>query len=426
MSETPDSGREPTPSPPRTPDAPRSATAPLIAGAVLLVGAGVMSVGMLSGGGAKAPGGPGGHGGRGGPGMGPVPVRVAEVQGGELLKERRVPGELAAEDRAALRSRVSGQVVRIHRELGDTVEAGELLVTLDASTLPAELRRAEAQARAAAARAERAKLVEAQARRDLERRQALRKEGAVSAAELEQVKTSADAAEADARLAEAEMQRAAAEEEALRVRLAETRVRAPFAGRVAAVHVDAGTTVSPGELLVELVSTGPLLVRFSVPEGDAGAMRVGQRVKLRTAGLEHDAEVLRVGAALDPVSRALPVEGRLIVAERAAAAVTTAKEGAPEERPAEERRLLPGMFVEVVVATEAPPEAAVIPLEALIGQGARRTAFVVGEGKARAVEVHVLLDDGERAAVAGLDRGVRVVVAGADLLKDGQAVEAVQ
>lgn len=399
----------------RSPDelAPEEGTAekgalfPIVAGVVLLVGAGLLSFGVLSGGGGGATAGVGGPGGPGGSGAA-VPVRLATVSKGELSRERRLPGEIVAERRAALHAEVPGQVQTLPKRLGERVKKGELLLSLDVGALPAELRRAEATAEVARARADRARIVLEQRQRDVERRAGLAKEGAVSASELDAVRTELKTAEVDLALAEAEARRADAETEALRVRLAQTRVRAPFDGSIAAVHVDPGTIVSVGRLLLEVVSEGPPLVRFSIGEGEAANLERGERLKLKTTAGEHEAEVLRVGAAADPESRTVPVEARLVVADGSV----------PKDA-------LPGMFVEVLLAASAPPDAVVVPLAALAGKGAQRTAFVDDGGVARARAVRVLLDDGRNAAVSGLDEGERVVVVGADALRDGQAIEAI-
>lgn len=392
---------------------PKGSVFPIVAGVVLLAGAALLSFGVLSGGGGS--GGAPGPGAPGGPGAGPggaaaaVPVRLAAVGKGELSRERRLPGEIVAERRAALHAEVGGQIQSLPKRLGELVKQGELLVVLDAGALPAELKRAEATAEVARARADRARIVLEQRQRDVERRVGLAKEGAVSASELDATRTELKTAEVDLALADAEARRADAETEALRVRLAQTRVRAPFSGSIAAVHVDPGTIVSAGRLLVEVVSDGPPLVRFSIGEGDAAALERGEQVKLKTALGSHEAEVIRIGSAVDAESRTLPVEARLLVPEG---------EAAPKDA-------LPGMFVEVVLEANAPPESVVVPLTALAGKGAQRTAFVDEGGVAKARAVRVLLDDGRLAAVSGLDEGERVVVIGAETLRDGQKIEAV-
>jgi RND family efflux transporter MFP subunit len=393
--------------PPETRPA-KGALAPVIAGVALLIGAGVLAFGVLGGGGGGAPApkkGGWGHGGGGGRG-GPVPVSVVTVEQGELSTERLVPGELVAKKRASLRAEVGGQVKLVPHRLGAVVKAGALLVSLDPGSIPAELKRAEAQAEVAKARANKARIVVDKEKRDLARFEALQKDGAVSAGELDGARTAVMTAEADGSLAVAESRRADADVEALSVRLKQTRVVAPFTGRVAAVHVDPGTVVSPGANLVEVVDNAPPIVRFSIAEGEAGALLPGASVVVSTPTGDVDAKIARVGAAVDVSSRTLPVEATL--------------EG-------DSAGALPGMFVEVALSAASPAQALLVPLDALVGKGAQRKVFVVGDdNKAHARDVVLLLHDGKRAAVRGVEAGVRVITAGAEKVREGADVEVIE
>lgn len=388
---------------------------PTVAGVVLLIGAGLFATSTLLGGEEAAAGASGAP--AGGPSAAQlpgaakpgatstVPVRLHLARSGDLARERRVPGEVVAAQRAALHAEVGGAVAQIARRLGEKVSAGEGLITIDPGVLPAELRRAEASSEIAAARATRATIVLEQRGKEAARAKNLAGEGAASTAELERALTEERTAQADLALAEAEARRAEAEVETLRVRLAQTKIRAPFRGRIAALHVDVGTTVSPGRLLVEVVGDEEPLVRFALAEGEAGSLDVGAHIEVLTVGASLTAEVVRTGAALDADSRTLPIEARLLIEESSSL------------------RVLPGSFVEVRVAASAPKDAVIVPLSALGGRGPERTAFVVEDNIARARPVRVLLDDGRQAAVRGLDEGTAVVAAGAAELRDGQAVE---
>ena len=89
---------------------------------------------------------------------------------------------------------------------------------------------------------------------------------------------------------------------------------------------------------------------------------------------EVKAKIARVGAAVDATSRTLPVEATL--------------EGDGEGA-------LPGMFVEVALSAAAPAQALLVPLDALVGKGAQRKVFVVGDdNKAQARDVVLLLVEG--------------------------------
>jgi membrane fusion protein (multidrug efflux system) len=385
--------------------------APVVAGIVLLVGTLVFAFAWKDDAAAEG-GGKGGHGGwGGGPPRGGAQTTTVSVEAagsGDLEPVRTVPGAVEAAARWSLRAREAGTLTRAS-ELGADVTRGQVIAAIDAGTLPAEIRRAEALVLAAKARKTRAEVSKGTAARALTRREALAKDRAVTAAELDDARATVAQADADLALADAEVARAEADVEVLRVRLEERVVRAPAAGKIAEVHRESGAFVARGDPVAELIAEGALEVRFTVTESDASVVRPGDPVTVRALGNAYTAVVRRIGAALDATSRALPVE----------AEVTGETTG-----------LLPGMYIDVELKTELPDDIATVPVSALVGRGAEREVFRVvdGEGSAtvKSVLVRVLADDGKRAAVTQLKVGEKIVRAGTQGLKDGSTVEVVE
>ena len=195
-------------------------------------------------------------------------------------------------------------VAELMVEVGDSVERGQVLAELDDAGLrEADLKRAEAQL--------------ANARSELARNIRLKRKNMVSAAESE-------ALELQVVIAEAELAQA-------RAMLDRTRVKAPVAGRVIAIHARAGERVGVNGIM-ELGRTSEMLVIAEVYETDIGRVRVGQRATAYSPALDAPltGEVQRVGLkvgkmeslATDPVSRAdarvVEVEIRLDDSRRAA------------------------------------------------------------------------------------------------------------
>jgi membrane fusion protein (multidrug efflux system) len=407
---------QPTPVAPHPSEAapsepPSSGIFAFVAGLVLLGGAGLLAATMLGGAeddGLGTKGGGGGWGGRGGgASTGPAAVRVHDVEVGSLTQQRRVPGEVFVRRRATLRARSTGEVTRLAVQLGGEVKAGELIAALDPGTLPAEVARAQALVAAAKARTARARAVLAQAIREQKRTEDLATQKAASTSELEAAAAAVALAEADVAIGLAEEDRAAADLAVLQVRQRQTRVTAPFSGRVALLNVEQGTMMSAGEPVAVVIANEAPRVRFAVGESEATVLRLGAPVQVRIGDVRVAGEIDALGAEVEPESRTLAVE----------AALKEVPEGA---------QILPGTFVEVEVALGATESATVVPLEALLGSGPMRKLIVVEQGKARVVETRVLLEDGQRAAVSGVTQGQRVVVGGLEGLEDGADVEVVQ
>jgi len=193
------------------------------------------------------------------------------------------PAAVISERTAEIATRMSGTVEQVLVDVGSTVRAGALLVSLDA---------ADIDARVASARAQREL-----AQRSFTRVENLQRDGAASQQELDQARAGLEAARAMA--IEAEAQQAYAE------------VRAPFDGVVTQRTVDAGDLALPGRPLLVLMAPGALKVVADLPSHRAGTIAVGDEVQVRAGGGVRSARVVRVVPALGEASRTFRVEASL-------------------------------------------------------------------------------------------------------------------
>lgn len=196
------------------------------------------------------------------------------------------PGNVIAANSARIASRLTGYIQALHADVGDTVKAGQLLLTLDNRDVEAQV----AQARAALSQAD-ASL--ADAKFNYERYSRLYKENAVTRQHYENIKRNYAVAQAgvkaaNAQLAQADAQRAYAE------------VRAPFAGVVTARYVQQGDLATPGKPLIEIQSPGHLEVHAQISNSAYAALKVGEVVQVEGTGVHTTAQVLRLSPAADP------------------------------------------------------------------------------------------------------------------------------
>jgi membrane fusion protein, multidrug efflux system len=184
---------------------------------------------------------------------------------------------LYSERDAEMRARARGVVIEVIAELGDPVEAGQILARLDDGEQRAAL--AVAEATLELARLEHGRIM------------ALREADVIEPAE-------ADRATYRLRTAEAERDRASA-------LLEYTRIRAPFDGVVARRFIRLGEMVDEGSPLFRVTAPRPLRVRIMVPEDRALALRVGQQARLLGAAGVAPATIARISPAVDPASGSL-------------------------------------------------------------------------------------------------------------------------
>ncbi|MBI1196989.1 MAG: efflux RND transporter periplasmic adaptor subunit [Phenylobacterium sp.] len=199
------------------------------------------------------------------PKAGRLTVRVQTV-----ADLKPAPATLTTRDMAEARARIPGTLVSLSVKEGDTVRAGQAIGRVHDERIALETRAYDAQTNAAAAEA-------ARAQADLERTRDLFAHGVYAQARLDQVEAQAKAA--SAALAAARAQRGASAELG-----AQGTVLAPAAGRVLTAPVPVGSVVSPGQSIAT-ITAGPLVVRLELPEGAAGALKVGDTVRLNADDL---------------------------------------------------------------------------------------------------------------------------------------------
>lgn len=208
-------------------------------------------------------------------------VQVERMQGSLTRYDVSFSGHTAANRRVELRSEMRGRIIAVHQSKGARVQAGDLLLELDARDWPARVKQAEANLR----------------QRELEAR---------SAKELAQRGLANEA-----QLAQAETQRANAEAELTnaRIQLAATKVRAPFAGIVDQRHVEAGDFIQEYAPLMVLLDFDPWLIKGQVSERDAPRVRIGDPAWAELAdGKRVEGRIRFVSSEADPATRMLTVE----------------------------------------------------------------------------------------------------------------------
>lgn len=352
----------------------------------------------------------------------PRTVQLHQVGTAELPRAIAVTGTLAAQEELVLGLQVGGRLQRLAVDLGDRVEAGALLAALDPRDFELELQRATAALATAFAKLGRADSdelvqVDLETLAPVKEAQAVLREAQLQRERMvtmvqEQLRPSAELDSADAALAVAQSRLQRARDEArtqvaealqrrielqqAQKRLADSSLRAPWPGRVAARHATAGQVLTAGAPVVTLLRIDPLRLRLPVPERLVGAVAAGQRVDFTVDGGSGAqlGTVVRLGAGVDRGNGT-----RLVEAEVQNAAGT----------------LLPGGFCRASIVT-APAEAVVVvPRSALVAFAGVERVFTVEVGKDGASKAKGLIVESGRSAgdqvevVRGLAPGAKIV-----------------
>lgn len=305
-----------------------------------------------------------------------VRVQVATVEQAALPVVFETTGTVRAVQRATLAARVAGTIATLSLKLGDTVGAGDVLLTIAAADADARVIQARAQL--------------AQMERELARERGLLNTGAGTADTVKLLEDRRTQTHAALREAETMLDFAT--------------VRAPFAGIIARKHVEAGDFASPGAPLLQLDGRDAFEIEVGVPETLVGRLAAGTLLDV-----EIPSGALRFRAAIAELSPAADSTARSHTAKLAVPSGTVAR---------------PGQFVRVFLPG-APAATLLVPASAVSLFGQMERVFAVDartRASLRLVKTGAVRGD-RIEILSGLDATDRVVVAPPPALREGQPLE---
>jgi RND family efflux transporter MFP subunit len=326
---------------------------------------------------------------------------VYQIAARDLITVRRlalqqtaaVSGALEAVQTVAIKARVAGELRDLNKREGDRVAANEVVARIDPTEPQARVRQAEQQAESALAQVR-------IARRTQDNNQALVKQGFISATALDTSQANLAAAEANHRAAMAALDIA-------RKSLADTVLRSPIAGQVAARPVQNGERVGVDTRVLDVVDLSAFEMEAALSPADAARIAPGQHARLVVEGLAEPvaATVARINPSVQAGSRSVLVYLRL-------SAVPGMRQG---------------LFArgEIVAGTI---EAPVVPVSAIRNDRPEPYVQLLRDGTVK----HVTLvpapsgsvDGVPHQAVPMLAEGDTVLAATAGAIRDGTRVEA--
>jgi len=301
-----------------------------------------------------------------------------------IIESRRSP-QVAAE--------VAGEVIRVHVDEGQGVEAGQVLAEIDNQ----QYRLARTTDRSEVGRLT---AMLKQKERERDRGQELYKENLIARDQLDALQGELDALKeqlngARAKVADSER------------RLGETRLIAPVRAEIAVRNVDVGDYLQTGTIAFDLIDIENLRVRLPFPEYRAPQISKGLEVRLRSAAAGADAvvtEISDIRPSINPANRSMTV----IVDFR---------------NPGAWR---PGASVEAEVVLEVRDDVVMVPQVSVIRRPVGDVVYILTGDTVEERPVERGLRNGRFVEIkAGLSGGERVIVDGAGFLTDGSTVKIV-
>ncbi len=331
------------------------------------------------------------------------PVRVVTAEQRNIAVALKALGTVTPINTVVVRSRLDGELVRVHFTEGQRVTAGQLLAEIDARPYEVALAQAEGQRSENEARLN-------NARADLASFQSLYDRQLIPRQQLNAQESLVKQVEGTARSNDAQVNNA-------KLQLSFTRIVAPIAGRLGLRQVDVGNLVRSGDPngIVVITQMQPISVLFTVPETDLPAVLEAMRRGATPAVEAWDrAETTRLAT------------GTLRTVDNQIDTTTgTIRLRALFQN--QDEKLFPNQFVNVNLNLSTVRAATVVPAATIQRASFGTFVYVVTpENTATVRKVTLGAAEADKVAITeGVEPGERVVLEGVDALREGIGVEVV-
>lgn len=340
----------------------------------------------------------------------PIAVRLAEVTLDQSTDGLKYSASLIPYAQVDLAFRTAGyitQIKQIHstdgrmRDIGtgDYVTTGTVLAQIRPQDLKNQVDESEAQVDAAAAQ-------HTQAEQDFNRAKALY---------ATQSLTKPDYDQAQARFDEslAAVNRAKAAQGQAQLSLGDSNLRAPFTGYILARNIDVGTLASSSSAAFTIADISAVRATFGVPEDAINLVHAGQSLALQVQN-----DLTKYSGRVTSISPGADLRNRVFTIE------VTISNG--------KNRLKPGMIASVELGGKREATQPSVPLSAIVPYPEESGQFAVvvpeqesGQWKAHLRRVAVGATQGSSVSVTGVQVGEKVVVIGAQLLKEDDSLSVI-
>ncbi|HEY9593668.1 MAG TPA: efflux RND transporter periplasmic adaptor subunit [Spirochaetia bacterium] len=374
----------------------------------------------------------------------PKSVTVARATRSTISLSLEFPARIRAKEEIVVSPKIGGRVASVRADVGQKVRAGEVLFTLEAQDYEAQTRQAKAALESARANLTRtsdsslgsqeiqaqAAVKQAQVQYDdakdsYARVQRLFNDGTASRQQLDSAKARFDSAgialdtakqnlsllqdkggPQSTGLASTQVDQAQAASDLAQSQLANTIIRSPITGVVAARTIDPGELVGTGSPSFVVIDQSSVTAETSVEESVVDRIRVGEKVSV-SVDAAGAARVIGIVQTVSPAADAR-TQGYLVKVKL-------------ESPPLAVRA---GMFARVFFPTETRRDVLVVPNTAIVTETGIDYVYVVTDGALRKTPVTIgTADDAVTEITAGLTDGASVVTEGQSFLSDGQKVK---
>jgi len=303
-------------------------------------------------------------------------------------------GSFLPEEEVTVGAEVAGIIKKLHVDEGSLVKKEQVLLEIDDEKVRLQVQETEAQLKEALARLKNSQT-------SLKRQRKLFSDGVVGQHDFDDAQTQVSLNQAVVEKLRANLNQA-------RKSLRDTRVLAPIDGVISERIISIGEYVKVGAQLVKIVDSNPLKLDFNLPEKNAGEIKTGQKVTVKTSaypGENFEGSIYFINPKVDVDTRTIEVKAWVDNSDY---------------------RLKPGFFVDVSLFLEE-KKSLVLPESAVVVREGSVVAMAVENGKIAYKRVTPgVRFDGKVEILEGITTEDNIVVYGRSEISEGTYVKMVR
>ncbi len=374
-------------------------------------------------------------------------VNVARVEKRTIASEIVLNGKLQPVNSINVIPKMPGKVNMVNVDIGDKVNKGDVLFTLEDKDILLQVQQAAAGLRAAQVGLTRSKgsgmeqqlnqlktaLVQAEtnyndAKKNYDRMKELHSEGIISKQQLEQIesqmkmaeeqykstKSSLELTESKVRpetiaSAEAQVQQAQAGYDSAKSSLDNTVITAPISGVIASNNVKVGEFASTSSIAMSVIDNSFVTVDVNVPENAINKITLNDSVEVLVNTVSNqplEGEIVTISPVADRGSQSYPVKIKI----------------------ANDSGLLKGgMFAEIKIIADKAEDTLAIPITSMVNVDGKNVVYVANGDIAEKREIEIGYMNDEYAQVKqGLEENEVIVIKGQNYIEDGSKLTIIE
>ena len=337
------------------------------------------------------------------------PVKVQVIGQNSISLGYTASGTLKGIEEVPYTATSSGEIVVINAKNGDSVRAGQVIVSIDNQAARSNVASAASNVNTASSNISSAAAALEEARINYEKYSMLYNKRLVTETDYLKAKTNYDAARAQLNASKNSLSSARAALDSANDTNRKSVIKTNTTGTIANMKLELHQQTSAGSALFTVVNESEMQLEVGVSAEVINKIHVGTQAKVKIDELQGEemvGTVYEVSAAANSATRQFIVKIKI---------------------PNPERRLKSGMYGTASIDTGA-ENGLIIPKKAIVVRGVEQVVYIVQNGKAIAIPIKITNQNQEMAAVTGngLTAGVELIIDGQNVVQANETVRKVQ